>query len=145
MGSIRRMATNIDNKLQFERHLRQKIMAITVAKLGWNKESLHNMMKDWGFGNSLRALNAVQLIELKRMLLPKPESPLDPKFQYDDQGKYMYYVMKKAGWIPSRVRAYMIKHFSKSHWNLLNEKERRGVINMLKRYGRNKINERTKS
>jgi len=132
------------DKIQFEKHLRQKIMAITVAKLGWDKEFLHNMMENWGFGNSLRALDAAQLIKLKRMLFPKPESYYDPKFQYDDQGKYMYYLLRSIGWNMKRLQGLIIKKYNKTHWNILSTKEKRGVINMLKRYGRSKKNERTK-
>jgi chlorite dismutase len=46
----------------------------------------------------------------------------------------MFYLMKSTGWTESELRAFMINHFSKSHWNLLNKKERRAVIAMLQNY-----------
>jgi hypothetical protein len=42
--------------------------------------------------------------------------------------------MKQAGWTDSELRAFMIKHFHKSHWNLLAIPERRAVIAMLQNY-----------
>ncbi|MDD2229193.1 MAG: hypothetical protein PHY48_07275, partial [Candidatus Cloacimonetes bacterium] len=32
------------------------------------------------------------------------------------------------------LRAFMIKHYSKSHWNLLSKPERRAIIAMLQNY-----------
>jgi predicted Fe-S protein YdhL (DUF1289 family) len=49
--------------------------------------------------------------------------------------------MKQAGWTENDLRAFTIKHYHKSHWNLLDPKERRAVIAMFQSYIRKqKIN-----
>ena len=60
----------------------------------------------------------------------------DPGLTFDSQGKYMFFLMKSEGWAESDLRAFMIKHFSKTHWNLLNKKERRAVIAILQNYNK---------
>ncbi len=46
----------------------------------------------------------------------------------------MFSLMKQAEWTDTELRAYMIKRFHKSHWNLLDQRERRAVIAMLQYY-----------
>jgi len=71
---------------------------------------------------------------LKALLLKYRKHGRPQVFTFDRQGKYMFYLMKSTGWTESELRAFMIKHFSKTHWNLLNKKERRAVIAMLQNY-----------
>lgn len=46
----------------------------------------------------------------------------------------MFALMKQANWTDAQLRAYLISHYQKSHWNLLIAKERRAVIAMLQYY-----------
>ncbi|HOQ80333.1 MAG TPA: hypothetical protein PKZ69_07125 [Candidatus Cloacimonadota bacterium] len=54
--------------------------------------------------------------------------------QYDEQGLYMHSLMKDAGWDEKGLQGFLVKNFRKSHWNLINESERRRVISMLRKY-----------
>lgn len=60
------------NKQKRESKMRQLIMATTVA-LGYDKEWLHDMMEQWGFGRSLRALGFTDLLEVRKTLIRKGE------------------------------------------------------------------------
>ena len=71
---------------------------------------------------------------MKALLLKYRKHGRPQVFTFDRQGKYMFYLMKSTGWTESELRAFMINHFSKTHWNLLNKKERRAVIAMLQNY-----------
>jgi hypothetical protein len=59
---------------------------------------------------------------------------LPAEYTYDKQGMFMFALTKQIGWSDSDLRAYLIKHYRKSHWNLLTTTERRGVIAMLLNY-----------
>jgi len=118
----------------YARRLRQQIMATCVCKHGWSKDDLHDMMDQWGFGDSLRALKVARLVELLRLVQGKKEPDIPEEFQLDDQGKYLYYLMKRAGWDMGRIRALMISRFEKSDWSLLDQGERREIINIMKNY-----------
>jgi hypothetical protein len=119
--------------------LRQDI-AILTKQRGWDMDYLHTMMTAWGYGDSLRKCTLQQLREIQSTMqnvgAVRPQA-----FNYDDQGAYMHSLLKSACWTEDRLRAYLIKRFSKSHWNILNQTERRGVINMLKSYVRKNINQ----
>lgn len=56
------------------------------------------------------------------------------KAVFDDQGKYFWSLVKQAEWDRKRVEAYMIKKFNKTHWSVLNEKERRQSIATMRGY-----------
>ena len=64
---------------------------------------------------------------------------LQKEWQLDEQGKLMWFLMKSIGWNQKRITSFMIKKYRKSHWNLLIEPEKRGVINMLRSY-KNRLN-----
>lgn len=121
-----------------EKDLRYSIMKIATGKHKWTYEEFHDLMNDWGFGTSLRALSRGQLFSLRNQLLGITEYNVPEQFRLDDQGKYMYSVMKKAGWNMHRVNMYCIKRFHKTHWNILTVDERRAVITMLKNYCKRK-------
>src|SRR6056297_1443935 len=104
--------------MQNFKQLRQQIVAIAVKRYGWDLEMLHDIMQDWGFGSSLRALSYQQLCSLKTILLNRDYKIRDEKWELDDQGKYMWYLMKQAGWNRRRVTILMLKKFHKTHWNL---------------------------
>jgi len=121
------------------KRLRQGIMA-AASKRGWNYDTMHKLMQEWGYGNSLRALLLPQLIELRRLVTGE-EQRIESFDNYrmselDEQGKYMWNLMKKAGWNWKQVRQYMIKRFKKTHWNCLNRQEKRAIISMLKNYSK---------
>ncbi len=54
-------------QLYYAKQLRQTIMA-AASKQGWDYDYFHDLMVDWGFGNSLRALGINELHELKELL-----------------------------------------------------------------------------
>ena len=117
---------------QRERKLRQDIQAIRVCKFGWPEDSFHYILKELGFGESLRALDEARLIELKALMVKYNRS--DDLFAYDKQGRYMHIIRKQAKWTDADLRAFLITHYHKSHWNILTIPERRAVIAMLSKY-----------
>lgn len=117
-----------------DKQIRQKIMAIAAAKYNWDYDEFHDLMEDWGFGRSLRALPYDKLLTLKKKL--QGIQTYNENFELDKQGRYMYRQLRLAGWNMRRLTLYMIKHFQKTHWNLLHEQERRAVLNMLRSYNR---------
>jgi len=119
---------------QRERKLRQEIHALRVKKFHWPLDAFKFIIKGLGYGESLRALSEDRLTELKALLLKYRKHGRPLEYNYDKQGNYMHVLMKQAGWTESQLRAYTIKHYSKSHWNLLNMKERRAVIAMFQSY-----------
>jgi len=123
----------MDQELR-ERKLRQQIHAIRVKKFHWPLDAFRFIIKGLGYGESLRALPEDRLTELKALLLKYRKHGRPQVFTFDRQGKYMFHLMKTAGWTEPELRAFMIKHFTKTHWNLLNKKERRAVIAMLQNY-----------
>ncbi|MFA7095895.1 MAG: hypothetical protein WC383_05355 [Gammaproteobacteria bacterium] len=122
-----------------ERQLRQQIHALRVKKFHWPEDGFKYIMNGLGFGVSLSALPEEKLQELKSILISYRKHGRPYEFSYDKQGKYMFSLMKQAEWTDAELRAYMIKRFHKSHWNLLDPKERRAVIAMLQNY----INKKT--
>ena len=119
---------------QRERKLRQQIHAIRVKKFHWPLDAFKFIMNGMGYGDSLSALSEDKLLEFKAIMLKYRRHGRPLEYNYDKQGKYMHALMKQAGWTESQLRAFMISHFSKSHWNLLNKKERRAVIAMFQSY-----------
>jgi hypothetical protein len=121
-------------------HIRQKIMAISVKKYGWNYDEFHDLMAKWGYGRSLRELDWFHLVKLRNELLEI--QGYNGMTKFDAGGKYMWYLAKLA-WparTMSRLQHYWIKKYYKSHWNILNKSERRATINMLKNYIRKENN-----
>ena len=116
------------------KELRYSIMKIATGKYRWNYDEFHELMEEWGFGNSLRKLKRYKLIDLRNELLGIQDYNIPEEFQLDKQGMYMYSLMKQAGWTMRRVNLFCIKKYLKSHWNLLIKSEKRAVINMLRRY-----------
>jgi hypothetical protein len=119
---------------QRERKLRQQIHGLRVKKFHWPLDAFRFIIKGLGYGESLRALPEDRLTELKALLLKYRKHGRPQIFSFDRQGKYMFYLMKTAGWTESQLREFTIQHYSKTHWNLLNKKERRAVIAMLQNY-----------
>ncbi|MDP3115182.1 MAG: hypothetical protein Q8M98_10490 [Candidatus Cloacimonadaceae bacterium] len=117
-----------------ERQLRQQIHAIRVKKFHWPLDGFKYVMNGLGFGESLSALPEERLLELKSIMISYRKHGRPYEFTFDKQGKYMFSLMKQAGWTDSDLRAFMLKHYKKSHWNLLNKPERRAVIAMLQNY-----------
>ena len=117
-----------------ERKLRQEIHAIRVKKFHWPLDGFKFIMNGLGFGDSLRALPEDKLKELKSLMIRYRKHGRPHEFTFDKQGKYMFALMKQAGWTEADLRAFTIKHFHKSHWNLLSPKERRAIIAMFQSY-----------
>lgn len=114
------------------RELRRSIQAHRIKRLGWDEWTLRFVMDGLGFGRSLRALDEERLEELWELVRNYRKHGRPVEYDYDRQGRYMHALMKGAGWEERTLRAYLIIHFKKSHWNLLDGKERRMVINQLK-------------
>jgi len=117
-----------------ERKLRQEIHALRVKKLGWPLDGFKYILSGLGYGDSLRVLPEAKLLEIKSLLLNYRKHGRPQCYTYDKQGRYMFALMKQTGWTDSDLRSFMIKHFRKSHWNLLSKSERRAVIAMLQSY-----------
>lgn len=117
-----------------ERKLRQEIHALRVKKFHWPLDGFKLIMTTLGYGDSLRALPEEKLKELKALMINYRKHGRPHEFTFDKQGKYMFALMKQAGWTDDQLRAYTIKHYQKSHWNLLNQEERRAVIAMFQSY-----------
>jgi len=120
------------------KHLRQKIMAISAKKYGWSYDQFHDLMEEWGYGRSLRELDWSHLCKLRNELLGiKDNSGFE---RFDKSGMHMWHLACSA-WSEdtmSRLQHFWIKHYHKSHWNILNSKERRATKNMLNGYIRSK-------
>ena len=117
-----------------ERQLRQDIHSLRVTKFGWTVEQFKGLLVYLGMGDSLRALDELTLTELKLILMLTRKVGRPDEYTYDKQGMYMHTLMKRARWNIYDLRTFMITHYKKSHWNLLNKKERRAVIAMLQNY-----------
>lgn len=117
-----------------ERKLRQQIHAIRVKKFHWPLDAFKFIMNGMGYGDSLSALSEDKLKELKALMIKYRKHGRPNEFTFDKQGKYMFALMKQAGWTENDLRAFTIKHYHKSHWNLLDPKERRAVIAMFQSY-----------
>lgn len=109
--------------------LRQKIIGTEVPRLGWDKDMFYQIMAGIGFGTSLRALDYEELKELHEILSTYKR---EAAARYDKQGKYMYALQMRAGWTDHQLRSFMCLHFRKLHWNVLDQEEKRKVIDMLK-------------
>lgn len=117
-----------------ERKLRQEIHGLRVKKFHWPVEGIKFIMNGLGFGESLTALSEDRLKELKSIMINYRKHGRPYEFSYDKQGKYMFSLMKQANWTDTDLRAFLLSHYRKSHWNLLDKKERRAVIAMLQYY-----------
>ncbi len=116
------------------KQLRKKIMAISAKKYGWDYDQFHDLMEEWNYGRSLRELDWHTLCKLRNELLGIVDYEGYEKF--DKDGKHMWFLAKQS-WpedTMNRLQHFWIKHYHKSHWNILNEKERRATKNMLKSY-----------
>lgn len=121
-------------KEQRERYLRQDIHALRVNKFGWTESELKGLLKELGYGESLSVLDEITLLELKLVLLKYRKHGRPDEYTYDSQGMYMHSLMKRANWTEHDLRAFIITHFKKSHWNLLNMNQRKAIISMFQNY-----------
>lgn len=116
------------------RKLRRDIHALRVKKFGWSEETLHAVMCELGFGASLRALDENRLDDLKFLLVEIRPSGQPETFALDRQGRYALYLAALVGWSEADLRAFLIKRFAKTHWNVLAVPEKRAVIAMFHNY-----------
>jgi len=119
---------------EYGKKLRQTIMAIAVKKYGWSYDEFHELLSEWGYPNSLRKMSIAQLKQLKGEIAGNPKYRYNDKWKLDSQGKYMWHIMKSIGWSRKRLTMLMLKRYKKMHWNLLEDKEKRQIINILKNY-----------
>jgi hypothetical protein len=64
-----------------------------------------------------------------------------PDSAFDKQGTYFWSLVKQADWSRSRVMSLILKEYSKSHWNLLDQKEKRQMIAIFKNYAKKRQSE----
>lgn len=117
-----------------DKHLRQNIVAIAFKKYNWDMNILHDVMKEWGFGDSLRKLSTANLIVLRNILKNQDYTIENEEWKLDGQGRYMWYLMKQLGWGQKEITSLMIKKCHKTHWNSLEKWQKRQIINILKVY-----------
>jgi len=128
------------DKEQYTKHLRQRIMASAVTK-GWDSETFHALMEEWGYGNSLRKLRIEELKDVQVIVNGGSVTKKDyGAGTLDAQGKYMWALMKEADWDWERVRKLMLSKYKATHWNALKADEKRGIINILKSYAKKEMN-----
>jgi len=131
-------------QVAYMKTLRQQIMITAKQEHGWDSEEFHDVLQSWGFGRSLRLLTIKQLQTVLGIVKGEysPDAPDELKRQLDkysigyldQQGRYAWHLMKVAGWDWFRVQKYMVKKYYTTHWNVLTEDQKRGVIAMLRRY-----------
>jgi hypothetical protein len=130
------MSSNTNENIeQQEKDLRRNCMALSVKKYNWDYDQFHDLLEEWGYGRSLRALGLPKLIQLRNQLVGIKDHSGYAKF--DSDGMHMWHLACRA-WpdnTMSRLQHYWVKKFRKSHWNILDAKERRQTKAMLKEYG----------
>jgi hypothetical protein len=106
------------------------------GRLGWSSRMLHTKLIEWGFGKSLSALDDSTLKAVRGKIEIAYE---EVKNKLDDQGKYMYFLMKEIGWTYNRVNKLLVKRYNghkqyslADNWRKLDDSQKRGVINTLK-------------
>lgn len=126
-------ATQAEKQLN---QLKSTIMAVSIKERGWDYDTLHDLMDTWGFGRSLCKLSKGELVDVLNIIRGdmKPGEVNYGIGALDEQGRYMWSLMKDAGWDFMRVRMWMLHHCHASHWNALYQDEKRAVIAMLKNY-----------
>lgn len=116
--------------------LRSKVMIIARKELALDTDTFYQMLESWGYGTSLRKLSIGELNDIISLMRGELD-PADISYgigALDAQGKYMYSLMKDAGWDMKRLRLWWLKKMSASHWNALTDNEKRATIAMLKNY-----------
>jgi hypothetical protein len=116
------------------RKLRQDIQAIRHKKFGWSDDVVREILITLGFGESLRALDEDRLDDLKFLLVELHPTGQPEAFVLDRQGRFAMHLARKIGWEERELRLFLLKRFSKSHWNVLETKEKRAVIAMFQNY-----------
>ncbi len=126
----------------YAKSLRQHIMISSKKQHNWSNEEFHEMLKSWGFGNSLRKLS-IQQLQTVLGIVKGDENPkqkeVSPREKYgigrfDKQGDYVWSLIQQVGWTNDKFRKFIGKHYQTVHWNALEPKERSGCIAMLKNY-----------
>ncbi len=57
-----------------------------------------------------------------------------PKEKFTDQGRLLWHYAKLAGWTEARLNALVLKKFSATHVNALDQSQMRMAINIMKGY-----------
>ncbi|MBI9113227.1 hypothetical protein [Maridesulfovibrio ferrireducens] len=144
------MRTSVKDKglsskqIAYMKTLRIQIMITAKRTHGWDSVEFHDVLESWGFGRSLRLLTIQQLQTVLGIVRGEysPDAPDELKRQLekysigylDKQGRYAWHLMKEIGWDWFRVQKYMVKKYHTTHWNVLNDEQKRGMIAMLKYY-----------
>ncbi len=116
------------------RKLRQDIQTIRHRKFGWSDAIFREIMVELGFGESLRALDEDRLDDLKYLLVELHPTGQPEAFVLDRQGRFALHLARQVGWEERDLRLFLLKRFSKSHWNILEPREKRAVIAMFQNY-----------
>jgi len=65
--------------------------------------------------------------------------------QFDKQGAYFWSLVKQAGWTRAKAEMLMLKNYRKTHWNILDSKEKRQIIATMKNYAKKGNAEKAKA
>jgi hypothetical protein len=106
------------------------------GRLGWSSKKLHERLIKWGFGHSLSAMDNTQLNTVRDKIVSYYEAVKD---DLDDQGRYMYRLMKLIDWNHIRLNKLLVSRYNgkdnyslADNWRNLRQAQRRAVINTLK-------------
>lgn len=108
--------------------LRQRIHAVK-ARRGWSDFVLYSVMKDLGFGESLRELPDYRLAELL-WYINQPE-PRPEGWEYNKKARQICAVQHQAGWSDEKLRAHLVRTYQVTHLNLLTETQQAEMLRHL--------------
>lgn len=112
------------------RDLRRRIQAIRICRLGWSDFVFKEVMNGLGYGRSLRQLPDHRLEDLHRVIASfRP--PRDPEFDFTPAARYLYHLQRSAGWSNADMFKFLLFSYRKTHLNLLDERERADLKNIL--------------
>jgi hypothetical protein len=119
---------------KYVKMLRQKIVATAAAKWHWSLDDLHYYMNQWGYGSSLRQMKIRDLQSLLKLVLDPQHSP-DPGFtKLDQQGKYMWHLMKLSGWSLPKLKTFWLSKFKTDKFENLEPDQIGATIRVLTKY-----------
>jgi len=117
-------------QIEKEKELRKQIVLLAKSELNISIDELHILMSNLGYGGSLRKLNLSVLIYLKNEIQGYEVNPED---ELDAQGRYIFFLANKLGWIKKKLYLLIAYKFDKSAIKYLTKSEKGATIDILKR------------
>jgi hypothetical protein len=118
-------------QIEYAKAIRRNIVIYAKTHLLITHDELHYLMRENGFGDSLRKLNLSLLIQLENLLKGKENFNFD---SLDKRGRYIWSLMKQANWSRDQLYLFIGKKFNKSAIRYLNGKEKSVLIKILREY-----------